>query len=130
MIKGIAHTCYSSADLDRTVAFYAKLGLPVAFEFKNEDGVRSGVYLRVGNRTFMEFFKGGAKPADAGMYRHICLECDDVAETVRELRAKGLDVTDPKSGTDHSWQAWLSDPDGNPIELHGYTPDSWQTPHL
>ncbi len=33
-------------------------------------------------------------------------------------------------GSDHSWQAWLSDPDGNRVELHQYTPESWQTPAL
>jgi hypothetical protein len=31
---------------------------------------------------------------------------------------------------DHSWQAWITDPDGNKIELHDYTPESWQAPFL
>jgi predicted enzyme related to lactoylglutathione lyase len=55
---------------------------------------------------------------------------DDVAAAVKALRAKGVEVTDPKMGTDHSWQAWLSDPDGNRIELHGYTPESKQAPYV
>ena len=47
-----------------------------------------------------------------------------------ELRARGVEVSDPKLGSDQSWQAWLADPDGNRIELHGYTPDSHQAPSL
>jgi len=33
-------------------------------------------------------------------------------------------------GSDNSYQCWLDDPDGNRIELHQYTPESRQTPHL
>ena len=42
----------------------------------------------------------------------------------------GVTVTDKKLGSDNSWQAWLSDPDGNRIELHQYTAQSLQTPSL
>jgi hypothetical protein len=35
-------------------------------------------------------------------------------------------VGEVKMGSDHSWQAWLADPDGNRIELHAYTPESNQ----
>lgn len=42
----------------------------------------------------------------------------------------GVEVGDITFGSDQSWQAWLKDPDGNNIELHGYTPESKQTPWL
>jgi len=131
-ITGLAHACFVVADLDRTLAFYnGKLGLPLAFEFKREDGARYGVYLKAGPRNFLEFFIGDlAARAEKQSYGHICLEVDDVARTVQDLRARGVEVTDAKLGLDHSWQAWIADPDGNRIELHGYTPQSWQTPHL
>ena len=50
-------------------------------------------------------------------FQHICLEVDDVAKTVVELRGRGIEITEAKLGLDQSWQAWLSDPDGNRIEL-------------
>ena len=50
--------------------------------------------------------------------------------TVATLRERGLEVSDPKLGTDRSWQAWITDPDGNRIELHHYTAESKQAPHL
>ena len=132
MILGLAHVCFTVSDLNRALEFYGdKLGFPVAFEFRRPTGERYGVYLKTGNRTFIELFQGALNArAEKQSYGHICLEVDDVARTVAELRAKGLELTEPMLGKDQSWQAWLADPDGNRIELHGYTPQSWQTPHL
>lgn len=132
MVTGLAHACFNTSNLDAIVAFYRDgLGLPVAFEFKRDDGSRCGVYFRLGRRTFLEFFAGTiAARADGQTYRHICLEVDDLPKTVAEFRSRGVKVTDPTLGKDHSWQAWLGDPDGNAIELHAYTPESWQAPHL
>ena len=130
MIKGIAHACYTVRDLDAAVAFYCgKLGLKPAFDFINDKGERFGVYIHAGQRNFIELFKGElAAPAKGQSYRHLCLEVDDLAATVAELRGRGVQVTDAKLGSDNSWQAWITDPDGNRIELHQYTSESKQTP--
>ena len=69
-------------------------------------------------------------PVPHETYRHLCLEVEDIQGTVKAFRAKGVEVTDVVMGSDHSWQAWLADPDGNKIELHEYTRESKQTPHL
>ncbi len=37
-------------------------------------------------------------------------------------------VTDSTLGMDRSRRAWMAEPDGNRIEWHPYTPESWQTP--
>lgn len=131
MITGIAHVCYTVSDLDASQAFYCdKLGLKPAFDFVR-DGERFGMYVHVGGRSFIELFVGElTEPAEGQTYRHLCLEVDDIQSTVAELRDKGVEVSEPKMGTDHSWQAWVSDPDGNRIELHHYTPESKQAPHL
>ncbi len=132
MITGVAHLCFRTGDLDRAIDFYVdKLGLTPGFDFINDDGVRFGKYIHVGQRTFIELFAGEiGEPAEAQTYQHFCLEVDDIEKTVAALRAGGVDVTDPKMGADHSWQAWLADPDGNRIELHQYTPDSKQGTYL
>ena len=132
MIKALAHVCFTVKDLVVSERFYGGLlGMPVAFEFKSAERGRWGLYLRAGPRSFIELFTGepGAVPAQ-GSYRHLCLEVDDLAREVARLRAAGLTVTDPKRGMDLSWQAWITDPDGNRIELHEYTPESWQMPHV
>jgi catechol 2,3-dioxygenase-like lactoylglutathione lyase family enzyme len=131
MLKSLAHVCFVVKDLDASIAFYEKLGCAQAFDFINDAGERFGVYLHVGGRSFIELFVGAPDaPADGQSYKHICLEVEDVQEAVPALRAKGLEVTDAAMGSDHSWQAWLADPDGNRIELHGYTAESKQGTHL
>jgi len=132
MVRGLAHVCFVVGDLKRTEAFYCHvLGLKAAFEFRNEEGRRTGIYVKAGARSFLEFFEGSpaALPAP-GSFRHVCLEVDNVQETVRHLREQGIEVGDVTLGKDRSYQAWLKDPDGNSIELHQYTPESWQSPHV
>ncbi len=130
MIKALAHVCFTVSDLEASIAFYQEtLGLTHAFDFVNDEGKRYGVYLHMGGRSFLEMFQGEpAERAEKQSYAHLCLEVDDVAATVEDLRGKGIEVKDAVLGGDQSWQAWLADPDGNPIELHGYTAESMQGP--
>ena len=129
---GFHHLSMRVRDLEASIKFYTEvLGFTPAFDFTNEQGERYGIYLHVGGRTFVELFQGGlAERAPRQSYQHFCLEVDDFEQTVADLRARGGEVTDVKVGMDHSWQAWVVDPDGNRVELHGYTEESWQAPHL
>jgi glyoxylase I family protein len=131
MITGIAHICLTVSDLEGSIAFYRDgLGLKPAFDF-TRDGRRYGLYLHVGGRNFVELFEGElVDPAPKQSFRHFCLEVDDIQEAVKTLRQRGIEVSDPKLGADQSYQAWIADPDGNRIELHSYTPESWQAPFL
>lgn len=130
MITALAHVCFVVQDLEPSLHFYCdQLGLPKAFDFINDEGKRFGVYIKVGARSFIEIFEGTLAPrAESQSYGHCCLEVDDIEATVAALRIQGIEVGKISMGSDHSWQAWLADPDGNRIELHQYTPESWQTP--
>ena len=132
MITGLAHACFTVSDLERSVAFYRDgLGLTPAFDFVDESGRRYGLYLHVGGRNFIELFEGKlGEPAEQQSFRHICLEVDDIHTTMRALSERGVQVGEIKLGKDQSYQAWITDPDGNRIELHGYTAESWQAPAL
>lgn len=132
MVTGLAHLCFTVKDLDASIAFYRDaLGLVPAFDFRDEGGRRFGAYLHLGGRAFLELFRADAvRPADGQAYQHCCLEVDDFRAAVADLRRRGIEVTDVVLGSDQTWQAWLSDPDGNRIELHQYTPESWQAPWL
>lgn len=131
MIKGLAHVCFVVKNLDESIAFYRdRLGLKLAFEFRNKAGARSGAYLHAGDRTFIELFPGQPTATANGSFRHICLEVDNVEDEVRRIQAAGIQTEGVKMGADGSWQAWISDPDGNRIELHGYTPESAQVRFL
>ena len=132
MITGLAHACFTVGDLDSALEFYRDgLGLKEAFDYVDENGRRYGVYLHLGGRNFIELFTGLlGERADNQSYKHICLEVDDIETTVALLCDRGIDVSPIKMGKDQSYQAWITDPDGNRIELHHYTPESWQAPHL
>ena len=132
MIRALAHACFVVSDLEKSLAFYRDaLDLQPAFDFTDDTGRRFGVYRKIGGRSFLELFEGvAAPPKDDASYRHICLEVDDIERTVNEIRDRGVEVTDPVLGSDASHQAWLTDPDGNRIELHAYTPESRQGPFL
>jgi len=127
MIKGIAHVCIGARDLAAAEQFYCGLlGLGKKFAFK-KGGKETGFYLEAGRGSFIEVFAQDKVEPEAGSaIRHLCLEVSDVDEVAERLRAAGVEVSDKKVGADGSWQAWLRDPSGIPIELHQYTDESSQ----
>lgn len=140
MILRLAHLCLHTNDLARLITFYRDgLGLPVKFRFAAADGSIFGAYIALGDTTFVEFFdqRGAALQwgdpdaplpplASGNRYAHFALEVDNLAATRAALLARGVEVGEIRRGLDHSFQAWLTDPDGNRIELMQYTPQSAQ----
>lgn len=122
-ITDLAHTALACADLDASIAFYGKLGLHEAFRLTRDDGSTMLVYLHVGGDRFIELFPGGPDATaragkDVTSFRHLCLMTDDIVADVEQLRAAGVTIDREVSlGRDSNQQAWITDPDGNPIEL-------------
>jgi lactoylglutathione lyase len=137
MIRQLAHLNFVTTDLPQIIDFYVnKLGLPVKFTLKDTEGVPFGYYFECGHATFIEFFDqalaarfwGGPVEAlsPGTRYRHFCLEVTGLDEFCEKLRLRGVAVTAITLGMDNSRQAWISDPDGNAIELMEYGPASLQ----
>lgn len=131
-ILDIGHPAFGCHNLDASLAFYALLGIRESFRLLNDDGSPRLVYLYVAGDRFLELFPGGPEPADRAArerqsFRHLCLITDDAEETVKHLRANGVPIdAEPKMGLDFNIQAWIRDPDGNPIELMQLAPESPQ----
>ena len=120
MITDLGHPAFLVHDLDRSLAFYARLGLREAFRLHRDDGSLMLVYLHVAEDRFIEVFPGGPPPDPErrGSFMHLCLLTDDLHATVAQLRQSGVAIErEPSLGFDHNWQAWIRDPDGNQIEL-------------
>ena len=120
MITDLGHAAFAAHDLDRSLAFYAQLGLHEAFRLHRTDGSLLLVYLHVAGDRFIEVFPGGPPPDPErrGSFKHLCLLTDDLHAYVERLRAAGVAIDrEPALGLDHNWQAWVRDPDGNQIEL-------------
>jgi len=133
MITGLGHAAFRVKDLQRTLDFYCgTLGLREAFHLDREGEPSPWiVYLHVAPGQFIELFPGSegevAPRSRATGYNHLCLVVDDLPALADKLTAQGITITSgPKQGTDHNWQAWVNDPDGNAIELMQISPDSPQ----
>ena len=136
MIRQIAHVCYFTDQLERMIDFYeGKLGLKVKFTLADKEGEAFGYYFECGHSTFLEIFdqtlavkEWGGEVGSFGRahYQHLCFEVTGLDSFCRRLKAQGVVATDIAVGLDSSRQAWIKDPDGNPIELMEYTADSLQ----
>lgn len=127
MIKGLAHVCLSTIDLEATERFYCgALGLKKAFDFIREGQV-VGHYFELPRQGFIEVFKrDGVEASASHPIAHFCLEVDDIDTVGAQLTSLGYEVTPKKLGADSSWQIWTKDPSGVRIEFHQYTDRSSQ----
>jgi lactoylglutathione lyase len=133
MLTGIGHVAFRVRDLQRALDFYCgKLGLREAFRLEREGRPSPWiVYLQLAENAFIELFPVPNDPVNAAdpqaSYSHYCLTVDDLQATLAEFAARGLEIAgEPKLGLDGNWQYWLTDPDGNRLELMQMMPDSLQ----
>ena len=91
-------------------------------------------YIEISNHQYLElFYDTGTEGESVGDlsgyygYQHISIEVDDIENAWNAVVSNGLK---PDSGItlgcDGAYQFWLTDPDGNRLELHCYTDRSKQ----
>ena len=143
-ITGIGHVGIQCNDFAKTFDFYTKgLGGEKAFELINDDGVPYITYIAIPGGQFVELFHmnytGDNKPQKCS-FVHICLEVEDFAKAVRQLQANGVKVTTGGAGSQlleepfekrtpgqcGSLCAFVTDPEGNDVELMQFTENSKQ----
>ena len=131
MVTSIGHLAFRITDLDRALDFYCdKLGFREAFRLDREGEPSPWiVYIQVVPGQFIELFPGardeGYRPGAAAGYNHVSLGVDDMEATLRQLRERGLETPGAATqGLNGNWQYWITDPDGNRIELMQVMPDS------
>jgi lactoylglutathione lyase len=121
-IKAFGHIAIKVTDLQRSLDFWEKgLGFPEMTRLTNDKGEAWIVYLRVTDEFFLELFPGAqtdrAPGQNANGVNHLCLSIEDA----------GIPLTSPISaGLDGNRGAWITDPDGNRIELMEMNPDCIQ----
>jgi catechol 2,3-dioxygenase-like lactoylglutathione lyase family enzyme len=125
MVVRLAHVCIETDDFGPTEEFYSHLGINRQFEFRNKQNELVGVYLNIGETTYIEIIKV-KHPKSEGNMRHFALQVDDVEETRTLLISKGVEVTEKELGIDHTLMVTCHDPVGNFIEFHQYTDKSMQ----
>jgi lactoylglutathione lyase len=127
-ITDLGHSAFRCADLDKSLAFYALLGITESFRLHREDGSLMLVYLHVAGDRFIELFPNGPEPTEPkGSFMHLCLVTNAIHADVDHLRSQGVEIwREIKMGLDSNLQAWVKDPDQNPIELMQLSEDSPQ----
>ena len=99
---------------DAIVFYTEKIGL--VQNFTRPDFGFPGAWLDTANGQQVHLIEA-AVPNAVG--QHFALAFEDLGAAVTELRARGLEVTDPMAvGTTGRQQAFTADPSGNTIELH------------
>ena len=109
---GLHHVSINVTDVPRALAFYVDV-LGLVERGDRPDFGFAGAWLDAGGQQ-VHLIEAAAPPA---LGQHLALQVVDVDRAVADVRAAGVDVTDPKPvGT--GWQAFLADPDGNGVELN------------
>ena len=129
-ITDVGHPAFACHDIEAALAFYEQLGITESFRLLHDDGALMRSYLHVGGDRFIEVFPNGPSPEERPAkqsFMHICLAVEGIEAFVEEIRARGVTIdVEPKMGLDFNTQAWITDPDGNKIELMEYSPQSPQ----
>ena len=117
----LIHTCYRITDIDRSVAFYEKLG----FEERRRLPIREeavNVFMGLpGDGERLELtYNFGVDSYEIGTgYGHIAITVDDMDATLEELAPQGIEPERPKYQVSEggSFICFVRDPDGYRIEL-------------
>lgn len=119
MIIGLDHTGMMVNDLDKSIAFYKKLGFVVenCFEIEAEKG--KAVTLRYGDSELELFeFEHPATPLAEMVKNHIGLVSNDIEADVEIFVKNGYEIALPVSrGTVVKKKAFVKSPEGNFIEI-------------
>jgi lactoylglutathione lyase len=110
------------ADLDRSLAFYTTVGYEVVGAVPGTPlGDLTMLKLPGDDFVMIELVSGPSRDGAASGSRlsHFVIKVESLEATMADLAAAGLDVEAPDSpdGTDDFLTTWITDPDGNRIEL-------------
>ncbi|HET6743669.1 MAG TPA: VOC family protein [Kribbella sp.] len=114
------------SDLDRSLAFYAKVGYVDLGKIPLDDG-SSLVWLRLPDEPSVSL-ELVHRPADGpvvqGGFQHFAIEVETLDATLARLTEAGLEPgpVELPGGPDGPKTAWLTDPDGYRIELVEWPP--------
>jgi lactoylglutathione lyase len=121
-VPELIHTCYRVADLDRSIAFYEKLGLEEIGRIPIRDEAIN-VFMGLagdGPRLELTYNIGHDEPYEIGTgYGHIAITVDDMGATLERLASLGIEPERPPYSVREggSLLCFVRDPDDYRIEL-------------
>ena len=124
------HVALRTSDVEQIVRWYDDaFGAKKVFHAQRDGERQELMFLEFAKGQYVEIFANGKHkiepPADAIGYQHFCLIVDDIDETLKHLAAMNVHPQrPPREGRSHYRIAFISDPDGNVIELMEIRPES------
>jgi lactoylglutathione lyase len=120
-MPALIHTCYRIGDIDRSVAFYEKLGL----EEKSRKPIRDeaiNVFMGFpddGPRLELTYNHGVSEYTHGTGYNHIAITVDDMDATLAGLAEHGIEPEKPPYSVREggSLLCFVRDPDDYRIEI-------------
>ncbi len=114
------------SDLDRSLAFYTAVGYEVIGTVP-ETSFGSLTMLKLPGDDFVtiELVHDPNRPLDRGnVLNHLVIKVESMTATIADLTARGITTEAPQSpdGSEDFLTAWITDPDGNRIELVQWPP--------
>jgi lactoylglutathione lyase len=116
------------ADRERSLAFYAALGYEVIGTVPGTSlGDLTMIKLPGDAFVTIERVSGSSvsPPSRGDGLSHFVITVESMDGVLAELAAKGITPDEPPGspdGSDEFWTAWITDPDGNRIELVQWPP--------
>jgi catechol 2,3-dioxygenase-like lactoylglutathione lyase family enzyme len=124
-LAGIAHVALRVSDLNRSRAFYQKLGLEQAFTI-SKDGKTSEAFFKVNDRQFIEVYPQQDPGQEIG-FMHLCFESADLESLNRAYLARSLHPTPVKRAGAGNLLFTMVGPEEQNIEYTQYMPGSLHT---
>jgi len=117
-VSGVSELVLEVSDLDAAEAFYSGvLGFPVVERWPDRDAV----WVMAGSGTRIGLWRPqvGLAGGRGGAHVHYAMKIEesDFDAAVALLRERGQDVETMKFGDTHGRAAYVTDPDGNVVEL-------------
>ena len=119
------HTCYRIGNIDRSVAFYEKLGFSEVRRMPiGDEAINVFMALEDGDPILELTYNHGVDSYEMGTgYNHIALLVDDLEATLARLAGEGIEPEKPPyrpgGRTEGHRICFVRDPDGYRIELIG-----------
>lgn len=121
-VSALIHTCYRVLDLDRSAAFYEKLGFEEMHRMPIGDDA-TNLFMGLpgdGARLELTLNHGRAEPYEIGTgYGHIAITSDDLDATLERLAELGIEPEKPPYSVREGGSriCFVRDPDGYRIEI-------------
>lgn len=117
------HVGIYAKNFEESMQFYTQtMGFKEAFTIRDASGNPTLAYLHITRDTFLEIAPSTAE-RPAGL-SHIGLWPQDLNATVAALRARGVQIADPRTGATRTSITNVTDPNGHRLEFVDFLADS------